>query len=351
MNPKKRPSKANQSQRREHRSSEIQRILDTLCQGALMPQQFGNRKVRRSGLTMPVVTPRFVDNAWRRGCDFINLDLEDSVPQNLKGYARGLIKDAIPNVTKGGAEAFTRINHDLVEADLEAIIWPGLSKVNYPKAEYGWEIEKLDRIITRLERERGIRPGTVEIGANIETAIGVANAYQIASASPRVREFGGATGYDMSRDLGVEMFVGFDQFVYGKGETELAARALNQEVHTAPFTANTTGSVSDPDRAYQEAEAARKCGFRVGGGLHPNVVDPQNRGFTPTEEEATDAQNLLEQHRELVDSGDSWSNVNGLVIDQHEAARAQDLLDWRRLCQERDREKAEAVARVGEEPV
>ena len=316
-----------------------------------MPQQGGNRKVRRSGLTMPVVTPRFVDNAWRRSCDFINLDLEDSVPQHLKGYARGLIKDAIPNVTKGGAEAFTRINHDLVEADLEAIIWPGLSKVNYPKAEYGWEIEKMDRIITRLERERGIRPGTVEIGANIETAIGVANAYQIASASPRVREFGGATGYDMSRNLGVEMFVGFDQFVYGKGETELAARALNQEVHTAPFTANTTGSVSDPDRAYQEAQAARKCGFRVGGGLHPNVVDPQNRGFTPTEEEAADALNLLQQYQELADSGESWSDVNGLVIDQHEAARAQDLLDWHRLCQERDREKVEAVARVAKNPL
>src|SRR5213594_1406077 len=91
-------------------------------------------QVRRSGLTMPVVTRRFVDHAWRRGCDFINLDLEDSVPQHLKAHARGLIKDAIPIVRKGGAEAFTRINHDYVHADLEAIVWPGLSKVNYPKA-------------------------------------------------------------------------------------------------------------------------------------------------------------------------------------------------------------------------
>ena len=77
-------------------------------------------QVRRSGLTMPVVTRRFVDHAWRRGCDFINLDLEDSVPQHLKAHARTLIKDAIPVVRKGGAEAFTRINHDYVHADLEA---------------------------------------------------------------------------------------------------------------------------------------------------------------------------------------------------------------------------------------
>ena len=262
--------------------------------------------VHRSGLTMPVVTPRFVDNAWRRGCDFINLDLEDSVPQHMKGYARTLIKDAIANVSKGGAEAFTRINHDLVQADLEGIVWPGLVKVNYPKAEYAEEIEKLDRIISRLERERGIRPGTVEIGANIETSVGVANAYDIAGASPRVKEFGGAGGYDMSRDLGVEMFVGFDQFVYGKGEVELAARALGLEPHTAPFTANTSGSVGDPDRAFREAEAARKCGFRVGGGLHPNVVEPQTRGFTPTQEEVADARQILEQYRKLEGSGETW---------------------------------------------
>ncbi|MDA0264017.1 MAG: aldolase/citrate lyase family protein [Chloroflexi bacterium] len=302
--------------------------------------------VHRSGLTMPVVTPRFVDNAWRRGCDFINLDLEDSVPQHLKGYARTLIKDAIANVTKGGAEAFTRINHDLVQADLEGIVWPGLAKVNYPKAEYAEEIQKLDRIISRLERERGIRPGTVEIGANIETSVGVANAYSIASASPRVKEFGGAGGYDMSRNLGVEMFVGFDQFVYGKGEVELAARALGLEPHTAPFTANTTGSVGDPDRAFREAEAARKCGFRVGGGLHPNVVEPQTRGFTPTQEAVDESKQVLEQYRELEVSGETWSEINGRIIDRYEADRARRLLEWAQVCARRDQEKADAVARV-----
>lgn len=308
-----------------------------------MPKDIG---VHRSGLTMPVVTPRFVDNAWRRGCDFINLDLEDSVPQHMKGYARTLIKDAIANVTKGGGEAFTRINHDLVQADLEGIVWPGLAKVNYPKAEYAEEIQKLDRIISRLERERGIRPGTVEIGANIETSVGVANAYDIASASPRVKEFGGAGGYDMSRDLGVEMFVGFDQFVYGKGEVELAARALDLEPHTAPFTANTTGSVGDPDRAFREAEAARKCGFRVGGGLHPNVVEPQTRGFTPPSEEVEEARKVLEQYRTLENSAETWAEIDGKIIDRYEAARARKLLDWSATCAVRDQEKADAVART-----
>ena len=326
------------------------------------------RRMKRSGLTMPIVTERFINNAWHRGCDFINMDLEDSVPPHLKDTARSLVKASIPVVNKGGADAVCRINHDLMEADLNAVIWPGLMQVNYPKPEYGHEIRRMDEIISRLEAERGIRPGTVEIGANIETAIGVANAYEIASASRRVRDFGGASGYDMSRDLGVEMFVGFDQFVYGKGEVELAARALGITPRAAPFTPNITGSVSDPDRAFAEADAARKCGFRIGGGLHPNVVAPQNRGFTPTDAELEDAQWVLQEYAKLERTSETWRQIDTLnidrqqipqplvtdpdspdrrrIIDRYEAARAEELLRWGWQCHERDRQKNEAIARV-----
>ena len=80
------------------------------------------RHVRRSGLTMPVNNPRFLNAVWTRSCDFVNLDLEDSVPESQKPHARTLIKSAIPTTAKGGAEVFVRINHDYVEADLEAVV-------------------------------------------------------------------------------------------------------------------------------------------------------------------------------------------------------------------------------------
>ncbi|MBI2224568.1 MAG: hypothetical protein HYU44_06345 [Betaproteobacteria bacterium] len=306
------------------------------------------QSVRRSGLTMPVVTPRFIDHAWRRGCDFIVIDLEDSVPRHLKAYARSLVKDAIPNVSKGGAEAFTRINHDSVQADLEAAVWPGLKRIKYPKTEHACEVRLLDEIITRLERERGIEPGTVEIDPGIETAVGVTNIFEIAASSPRIREFGATTGgYDLSRDLGVEMFVDFDQFVYPRGEAELAARTLGLGVRGAPFLANTTGSVSDGNRALHQAEAARKCGFHLGGGgLNPAVVEGHNVGLTPTEDDVRDAHWVLEQHRQLAGTGETWIEAEDRVIDGYEAARARDTLEWAALCAERDREKADAVALI-----
>jgi citrate lyase subunit beta/citryl-CoA lyase len=307
-----------------------------------------NRSVRRSGLTMPVVTPRFVDKAWQRGCDFIVLDLEDSVPQHLKAHARGLIKDAIPNVSKGGAEAFTRINHDTMAEDTEAVVWRGLKRIKYPKTESAHEVRALDAIITRLEEERGIEPGTIEIDASIETAVGVANVFEIASASPRIREFGATTGgYDLSRDLGIEMFVDFDQFVYPRGEAELAARTLGLGVRTAPFIANTSGSVSDSNRALRQAEAARKCGLRLGGGgLNPAVVDGHNVGLTPTEDEVRDAKQVLEEYAALEAAGETWIEREGRVIDRYEAQRARELLDWAELCAARNKEKSDAVAKV-----
>jgi len=304
--------------------------------------------VRRSGLTMPIVTDRFVDNAWRRGCDFVTLDLEDSVPQHLKAHARSLVRSAIPKIARGGTEPFVRINHDTVLADLEGAVWPGVKRIKYPKTESADEVRALDEIITRLERERGIRPGTIEIDPGIETAVGVAHVYEIASASPRVKEFGASTGgYDLSRDFGVEMFVDFDQFVYPRGEAELAARALGLGVRAAPFIANTTGSVSDGNRALRQAEAARRCGFHLGGGgLNPAVVESHNVGLTPDETEVRDAHWVLEQVERLTGMGETYIEVEGRVIDRYEAARARDTLAWAERCAERNREKAAAVART-----
>ena len=302
--------------------------------------------VRRSGLTMPVNNPRFVQKAWTRGCDFIILDLEDSVPPAEKAHARTLVREAIDMVAKGGAEVWVRINHHLVLEDLEASVWPGLRRINYPKAETSQEIWLVDRIISRLELERGIPAGHVEIGANVETALGVANALEIAAASPRITDFGGGGGYDMSRDLGVEMFVDFNQFVYGSGELELAARVAGLEVHSTPYMPNPSGSVSDGDHAFRVAEATRKLGFRMGGGLHPNVVEPQNRGLTPTAEEVEAARRVLEMYEKVSASGRAWAVVEGTVVDWYEARRARDLLEWEELCEGRDREKEEAVAKA-----
>ena len=144
------------------------------------------RRVRRSGLTMPINTKRFVDRSWTRNCDYLNFDFEDSVPQSQKAYARTLVAHAIEQGLKGGAEINLRINCSYPEADVPAAVLPGMTQINFPKAETAEQIRNLDRLISEAERLQGIRPGTVRIGTAIETTLGVANSYEIASASPRI---------------------------------------------------------------------------------------------------------------------------------------------------------------------
>lgn len=304
------------------------------------------RPVKRSRLMMPINNPRFVSSSWLRNSDSLEYDLEDAVPQAQKAYARSLVRDAISIGLRGGADIGVRINCAYVEADVEASVWPGLSLIAHPKTEDPEQIKKVDELATRFEHERGIRPGTVEITAMIETARGVANGYEIASASPRVRAFGGGGGYDMSLDLGVEMFVGFDQFFYGTSECELIARALGLQYDVHVFVSDTRGSVSDAEGTYLRAVANRKAGGRSGFGLHPNVVEPQNRGYTPTPEEVEQAQRILAFYRELDQRGEVAGELGGQRVDVHEAARAEELMEWADACARKDAHKARARAQA-----
>lgn len=302
-------------------------------------------KVRRSGLVMPVVTPRFVENAWRRESDYIILDLEDSVPSHLKGAARSLVKAAVTKVARGGAEVFVRINNDQLIEDLEACVWPGVAGIRHPKTESADEVRLIDEIITRLEQERGIPPGTVTIDPCTESAAGIARIHEIVGASPRVREVSApSNGHDLSRDLGMEMFQDFDQLSYARGECELAGRALGLPVRTAPFIENTSGSYSNIERALQQAEAARRCGLRRGlGSVNPALISTYNAGYTPTSEEVDDALWVLDQYLLVDAAGQAWAQVGDRILDRYEARRARETLEYAAACAERDLEKKLAV--------
>lgn len=111
-----------------------------------------------------------------------------------------------------------RISRASPEADLAAAVWPGVSEIFCPSAESAEDIQRTADEIGRLERRRGLRPGTVEIRPLIESAVGVARAHDIAGSSERIRAFG--TGPNL------ELNLGGDALEYARAECELHARAL-----------------------------------------------------------------------------------------------------------------------------
>ena len=72
-----------------------------------------NFRVNRCVLFVPINNPRFVEKAWTRGADAIILDLEDSIPMAEKPKARGLVRETIAEVAKGGASVFVRIGFQI----------------------------------------------------------------------------------------------------------------------------------------------------------------------------------------------------------------------------------------------
>jgi malyl-CoA/(S)-citramalyl-CoA lyase len=124
--------------------------------------------------------------------DILLGNLEDAVPVDRKLAARaGLIKVG-REMDLGDTALWTRVNElaspwvldDLTELVTE--IGDKLEVVMIPKVEGPWDIHYVDRLLAQLEAKAKIeRP--ILIHALLETAQGVANLEEIASASPRIQ--------------------------------------------------------------------------------------------------------------------------------------------------------------------
>jgi citrate lyase subunit beta / citryl-CoA lyase len=124
--------------------------------------------------------------------------------------------------------AGVRISLASPEADLAAVVWPGVSTVYHPRTESARQIQAVAARIAELERLRGIRPGSVGVVPLVETPRGVAMAREIASSSARICAFG--VGPNIGAGLGIdEPGLEADLLMYARAECELHARALGLE--------------------------------------------------------------------------------------------------------------------------
>lgn len=121
--------------------------------------------------------------------------------------------------------------------------------------------------------------GTVSLLPLIETAIGVENAYGIATSDPRVKAiFLGAE--DLSSDLQAVRSKENIEIIYARGRMVMAARAAGVDVYDTPFT-----DTNDEEGLRLDAEHARALGFTGKAVISPRHVEAVNTAFTPTERE------------------------------------------------------------------
>jgi len=159
--------------------------------------------MRRSMLFIPGNTPNLLMNGDVLGADSIILDLEDAVSPAEKDSARILVRNALKSLHYKGCEIIIRINPvetDYWMKDLDEIIPLKPNMIMPPKVSGAQDVKTVSEYIAKLEEKCGFEKNTVKLIPLIETAMGVENAFQIASADERVAAmFLG--GEDLTADL------------------------------------------------------------------------------------------------------------------------------------------------------
>lgn len=279
--------------------------------------------MRRSMLFLPGNTPNIIVNGEILGADAVILDLEDAVAPTEKDSARILVRNAIGRMGFGKCEVIVRINSidtAFWKKDLDTIIPVKPSLIMPPKTSCAADVLAVDEYITMLEEKLGMEKNTVGLIPLIETALGVENAFNIASASGRVKAiFLG--GEDLTADLHCKRTKEGNEIAYARSRMVMAARAAGVEVYDTPFT-----DVNDDEGIWVDAQYAKSLGFTGKSAISPRHVKAINSVFSPSQKDIDYAYEVMEAIRIGKEQGKGAVALRGKMIDAPIVARAQQTI-------------------------
>ncbi|MCR5243720.1 MAG: citrate (pro-3S)-lyase subunit beta [Bacteroidales bacterium] len=279
-------------------------------------------RLRRTMMFIPGNNPGMMQDAYIYGPDSIMLDLEDSVTMAEKDAARLLVYNALKTVDYGNIERVVRINPlstPYGKKDVEAVVKAGVDVIRMPKTETADKVRELEAEILKVEEEIGC-VGRTQIMAAIESALGIVNAYQIASASSRMMGIAlGAEDYTanlktMRSNEGIELQLARETIV-------VAARAAGISCFDTVFS-----NLEDMEIFRKEVEFIKTLGFDGKSIINPRQIDVVNEVFTPTEKEIAKAQTIIAAIKEARQRGSGVISVNGKMVDRPVVIRAERII-------------------------
>ncbi|HSP09109.1 MAG TPA: CoA ester lyase [Candidatus Dormibacteraeota bacterium] len=225
----------------------------------------------RSWLFAPGHDSKLLTRVFDCGADEVLLDLEDAVPPHMKARARQMVAEVA-----AARRCWVRVNRpatDECARDLVALEGK-VAGLRLPKVESASEVAW---VASRA-------PG-VPLDCTIESARGVLNAYELASAPGcALLSYGGI-------DLAVDLGIGRDEarLDYAKSAMAIAARAAGKP----PPSDGIHPRLQDDEGLRLECEAARRLGFFGKSAIHPRQVPIINEAFSPTSSELAWAERVL----------------------------------------------------------
>jgi citrate lyase subunit beta/citryl-CoA lyase len=265
---------------------------------------------RRSCLSVPGSSERFLEKAPSIPADMTFLDLEDSVAPLEKEDARAKVVKAIRELAWDDRVLCVRVNAwdtawtygDVIEVVGEA--GERLDEVMLPKVQSAAEVVALDLFLSQVEKNAGLPEGHIGIEAQIETTRGLINVEEICAASPRLEAiiFGPA---DFAASMEMPVLTGGvqipeypgDHFHYVFSKILMAGRANGLQVIDGPFL-----KIRELDAFKDFCQRTRVLGYDGKWALHPDQVTVLNELFSPTQEQFDRAWAILDAYKEATES-------------------------------------------------
>jgi len=278
----------------------------------------------RSMLFLPGNNPNMLINGNCLGADAVIFDLEDAVSPTEKDAARILVRNTLRHMDFGACRRIVRINGvdtDYWQADLNGIIPEKPDMILLPKASTIQDAMAADTYMSALEEKLGWEQNTVGMIALIETALGVENAFRIATCSTRIRGlFLGAE--DLTADLQCKRTKQGREIEYARARLVMAARAAGVEVYDTPFT-----DVNDDEGILEDALTAKGFGFSGKASISPRHIGTINGVFSPSQEEIDYAYEVLDAIALAKEQGKGAIALRGKMIDAPIVARAKRTIE------------------------
>jgi citrate lyase subunit beta/citryl-CoA lyase len=275
-------------------------------------------------LFLPGNNPNLLINGSCLGSDAVIFDLEDAVAPDQKDAARILVRNTMRYMDFRGVETIVRINSvdtPYWQEDLDTVLPCKPNLILLPKTGTAADVLAADAYMTALEEKLGLERNTVGLMPLIETALGVENAFAIATASKRVMAlFLGAE--DLTADLQCKRTKAGREIEYARTRLVVAARAAGVDVYDTPFT-----DVNDDEGIWVDARLAKDLGFTGKSSISPRHVEVINQVFSPTAREVDYAYEVMDAIAQAKAQGKGAVALYGKMIDAPIVARAQRTID------------------------
>jgi len=271
-------------------------------------------RLRRTRLYIPGNNPSIMHNIAIFEADTVILDLEDAVAPADKDAARILVKYALRNVDFGKTEKGVRINPlstPYGKDDLEMAIENKSEIIFLPKVENASDITNIEGYFGKKD---------VLLAPIIESARGVLNAPEIATASERVALlcFGAE---DFTKDIGAERTREGKELFLARQMIVLAAKSAGIQASDTVFS-----DINDLEGLINETKLAKSLGFDGKGVIHPSQIKPIHKVFAPTEEEVDYAKRVLNAFKEAEKKGSGVVALGRKMIDKPVVERAKRII-------------------------